>query len=354
MNSIPTDQPSTARKNEVPDISILNEYLKNQKLEIGQVLEISQFPSGYSNLTFCLNTSGGHYIVRRPPLGANIKSAHDMGREFSVISKLKPHYVKVPQPILFCEDESVIGAPFYIMERIQGVILRASNAPKLGIHAKVMRTISEALIDNLVALHGLDISTTGLDQIGKPDGYVQRQVEGWIKRYYNAETDTLEHMNALTDWLKENMPSEQKPAFLHNDYKYDNVILNPDKLTDIIGVLDWEMATVGDPLMDLGASLAYWSEAGDDPVLQSFNLTSLPGNLTRQEVVTRYAAKSNRDVSNILFYYVFGLFKNAVIAQQIYARWKQGFSKDPRFGGLLGVIKSMSMQGIESLNKKKI
>lgn len=354
MISYPTDQPVEAREGEVPDIRKLNDYLQKAVPEMGTILEIKQFPSGYSNLTFLLNTIEEDFILRRPPVGANIKSAHDMGREFNVLAKLIVHYPIVPTPITYCQDDAIIGAPFYIMERIQGVILRASHARKLQIDAEAFQKISNALVDNLVALHSLDIHTTGLDQLGKPDGYVQRQVEGWIKRYYNAETDKLEEMNLLATWLQKNLPSEQPPAFLHNDYKYDNVILNPANLPQIVGVLDWEMATVGDPLMDLGASVAYWSQVDDDPILQSFNLTSLPGNITRQEFIERYAEKSKRDVSNILFYYVFGLFKNAVIAQQIYARWKQGFSSDPRFGGLLMVIKSLSKQGVNSLNKQKI
>jgi aminoglycoside phosphotransferase (APT) family kinase protein len=161
-------------------------------------------------------------------------------------------------------------------------------------------------------------------------------------------------MNTLAEWLPKNMPGEQAPVFLHNDYKYDNVVLHPQDLSKIIGVLDWEMSTVGDPLMDLGACLAYWSEAGDDPILQSFNLTALPGNISRQEFASLYALKSNRNLSDILFYYLFGIFKNAVIAQQIYARWKQGFSKDPRFGGLIMVIKSLAKHGVESLEKQKL
>jgi aminoglycoside phosphotransferase (APT) family kinase protein len=354
MISYPTDQPVEAREGEAPDIRKLNDYLQKAVPEMGTVLEIKQFPSGYSNLTFLLKTVEADFILRRPPVGANIKSAHDMGREFNVLAKLIVHYPIVPTPITYCQDEEVIGAPFYIMERIQGVILRASHARKLPIDAELFQKISNALVENLVILHNLDIHSTGLDQLGKPDGYVQRQVEGWIKRYYNAETDKLEEMNLMATWLQKNLPSEQSPAFLHNDYKYDNVILNPVNLSQIVGVLDWEMATVGDPLMDLGASVAYWSQAGDDPILQSFNLTSLPGNITRQEFIDRYAKRSKRDVSSILFYYVFGLFKNAVIAQQIYARWKQGFSSDPRFGGLLMVIKSLSKQGVNSLNKQKI
>jgi aminoglycoside phosphotransferase (APT) family kinase protein len=352
--SIDIDKAGAAREGEVPDIKILNEYLSANASQLSSILEITQFPSGYSNLTFCLKTNNAEYILRRPPIGANIKSAHDMGREFTVLSKLKKHYSKVPTPIVYCETDEIIGAPFYIMERLKGVILRSANAPKLFILPDVYRKTSEALVDNLVELHGLDIRATGLDQLGKPEGYVQRQVEGWIKRYYTAETDSLEHMNTLAEWLPKNMPGEQAPVFLHNDYKYDNVVLHPQDLSKIIGVLDWEMSTVGDPLMDLGACLAYWSEAGDDPILQSFNLTALPGNISRQEFASLYALKSNRNLSDILFYYLFGIFKNAVIAQQIYARWKQGFSKDPRFGGLIMVIKSLAKHGVESLEKQKL
>lgn len=354
MKQLTPDQPVAGREHEMPDVHKLNTYLKSIAPHFGEVLEINQFPSGYSNLTFCLKTATQEYILRRPPLGANIKSAHDMGREFMVLTRLKVHFEKIPSPIIYCEDESVIGAPFYIMQRLHGIILRASHAQQLKLSPEIFKSISEALVDTLVELHAIDIYKTGLDQLGKPEGYVQRQVEGWIKRYYAAETDSIEHMNQLADWLRQQQPSPQQPAFLHNDFKYDNVILDPNNLSNIIGVLDWEMATVGDPLMDLGASLAYWSEAGDNPVLQSFNLTVLPGNLTRKEVADRYATKSGRDVSGIHFYYVFGLFKNAVIAQQIYARWKQGFSKDPRFGGLIHVIKALAKQGVETLTSQKI
>ncbi len=352
--NFPIDQPSAAREGEVPDLKKLNSYLLVHIPDGTEILSITQFPSGYSNLTFCLTAKDKDYILRRPPIGANIKSAHDMGREFKVLSVLKKYYPKIPTPIAYCEKEEIIGAPFYIMERIEGVILRATNASKLSISKGLLKSLSEALVDNLVALHALNIKTTGLDQLGKPEGYVQRQVEGWIKRYYNAETDKLDEMNSLASWLQKNLTTEKAPSFLHNDYKYDNIVLDPQDLTKIVGVLDWEMATVGDPLMVLGASVAYWSEAVDDSVLQSFNLTSLPGNISRQEFVDRYAEKSKRDVSGIHFYYAFGLFKNAVIAQQIYARWKQGFSKDPRFGGLLMVIKSLGKQGAQSLDRGKL
>lgn len=354
MTGLETDQPIAARENEVPDLRKLNDYLKVKAPSLGEVQSITQFPSGYSNLTFCLATSNKEFILRRPPIGANIKSAHDMGREYKVLSMLKKHYSKVPTPVISCESEEIIGAPFYIMERIHGVILRSANARKFSITPDIFDKLSKSLVDNLVELHSIDIDATGLRELGKPDGYVQRQVEGWIKRYFTAETDTLTEMNSLADWLQKNLPRDQSATFLHNDYKYDNVILDPVDLTKIIGVLDWEMATVGDPLMDLGACIAYWSEAGDDPILQSFNLTSVEGNISRQQFVDRYAEKSKRDVSEFLFYYIFGLFKNAVIAQQIYARWKQGFSKDARFGGLIHVIKSLSKHGIQTLDRGKI
>ncbi len=347
--AVASDTARPTRPGEELDQDTLNEYLHQHAPEVGRVLDITQFPGGFSNLTYCLRTPEKEYVLRRPPFGANIKSAHDMGREFRVLSLLKGHYAQIPNPVVYCESSEVIGAPFYVMERIQGVILRASHASKLNLPAELFRRISESLIDNFVAIHALDIQQTGLIQLGKPEGYVQRQVEGWIKRYYHAETDKIPALDAVADWLPKNLPAEQAPAFLHNDYKHDNVVLYADDLPRIIGVLDWEMATVGDPLMDLGATLAYWMEAGDSEAAKSFNLTWLPGNLTRAEVIERYARQSGRDLSNIVFYYLFGLFKNATIAQQIYARWKQGYTQDARFGGLIGIIKALADKADRSL-----
>jgi aminoglycoside phosphotransferase (APT) family kinase protein len=277
-----------------------------------------------------------------------------MGREFNVLSKIKPHYAKVPQPIHYCADDTVIGAPFYIMERLKGVILRTPLSPDVSISPDQFNRLSHALVENLASLHSIDIFSTGLIELGKPKGYIQRQVEGWTKRYFQAETDKINEMNSLADWLQKHIPAEQTPTLLHNDYKYDNVVLHPNNITEIMGVLDWEMATVGDPLMDVGACLGYWSEAEDNKILQSFNITSLPGNITRKEFADYYAKKSNRDLTNILFYYVFGLFKNAVIAQQIYARWKQGHSSDERFGGLIHVIRALANQGITAIEKQSL
>lgn len=336
------------------NLTTLNRYLQEQGSPITAVKHITRFTGGYSNLTYLLQTNEKEYVLRMPPHGANIKSAHDMGREFRVLHVLKPHYAKVPDPVLYCESAEIIGAPFYIMEKMEGVILRAQNAPAMKIPAAIFQQLSGALVDNLAALHALDIETTGLAQLGKPEGYVQRQVEGWVKRYYAAETDTIAAMNTVAQWLQQHRPPAQAPAFLHNDYKYDNLLLDPEDLTRITGVLDWEMSTVGDPLMDLGASLAYWFEASEEDVFKNYNLTWLPGNYTRRQVIDRYAATTDRDLSNISFYYAFGLFKNAVIAQQIYHRWKQGHSNDARFGSLLPMIRLLGKKAADCIERETI
>ena len=354
MSKINIDQASPIRQGEELNRNVLNDYLKSQLTDFEEITEITQFSGGYSNLTYLIKAGLEEYVLRRPPFGANIKSAHDMGREFKVLSLLKPHYPKVPQPIIFCEDESIMGCQFYMMKRVKGIIFRGKDAIKLQISAEEMRQLSENLIDNLADLHLLDIEKTGLINLGKPEGYVLRQVEGWIGRYEKSQTDNIPAMEKIAEWLRTNMPRPQIPAFLHNDYKYDNVLLNPDNLTEILGVLDWEMATVGDPLMDLGASLAYWCEESDGDFLKSFNITWLAGNLTRNEVVERYAKKTERDVSDILFYYVFGLYKNVVIMQQIYARWKIGLTKDPRFGGLIYGIHELSKMAVRAIERGQL
>jgi aminoglycoside phosphotransferase (APT) family kinase protein len=329
-------------------IVALNEYLSANGIAIPAIEQITRFPGGYSNLTYCLHTAAKDYVLRMPPFGANIKSAHDMGREYKVLSLLKPHFAEIPALIHYTADVTVLGAPFYIMEKIEGTILRAHNAPKMNIAPATFRSLSEKMIDTLVALHAIDIHSTGLAQLGKPEGYVARQVEGWIKRYYAAETDTIDTINQTIAWLQQYTPITQQPTLLHNDFKYDNVIFDND-LEKIIGVLDWEMCTVGDPLMDFGAMLAYWFEDGEGEVFTNFNLSWLPGNYTRAELMQRYAEKSGRNLQDIKFYYVFGLFKNAVIAQQIYHRWKQGHSSDPRFGQLIHMVKMLGQKAVSSV-----
>ena len=350
--NIQIDAPSSVRQGEELDKPKLSDYIRSQVADFGNITEIKQFPGGYSNLTYFLKTDrNNEYVLRRPPFGAkHIKGGHDMGREFRVLSLLKAAgYAKIPDPLLFCEDESILDCPFYVMERVQGLILRAQTAPKMNIAEGTMRQMSEALVDNMVALHGIDIYATGLSNLGKPEGYIQRQVEGWQKRYVQSQTDEIPDMAQVYEWLAAKMPPDGPPTLIHNDYKYDNIILNANNLGEIVAVLDWEMCTVGDPLMDVGTSLSYWAEANDGTFEKTFNFTWLPGNLSRQEFAQRYAEKSGRNVSNLLYFYVFGLFKNAVVIQQIYARWKNGFSKDERFAGLLFGVKALSLRAQQAI-----
>lgn len=348
------DTAKVVRPGEELNQAMLQAYLDVQQTGVSTILEITQFPGGYSNLTYLIRSEKGEYVLRRPPFGAkDIKGGHDMGREFRVLSAIKAAgYQRIPKPVVFCDDEAVIGCPFYIMERVQGVILRAQTAPKMGVAPDTMRHLSESLVDTLVDLHALDIQETGLIQLGKPEGYIRRQVDGWHKRYLASQTDDVPAMTDLARWLDQTMPVENSPTLIHNDFKYDNVVLSPD-LSEILAVLDWEMCTVGDPLMDVGTSLSYWAEANDDPFRKSFNLTWLPGNLTRQEFANRYAQKSSRDVSNLLYYYVFGLFKNAVVIQQIYGRYKKGLTTDERFAGLLAGVQALSRHGAEAVESGK-
>ncbi|MCB9234134.1 MAG: phosphotransferase family protein [Bacteroidia bacterium] len=340
MNQEALDKATQVREGENLAEQEIKACLEHQLGQKFREIEIQQFPGGYSNLTYLIRLDEQEFVLRKPPRGANIKSAHDMGREFKVLSLLKPVYPFVPSPVLYEESSELLGAPFYVMERVKGIILRNRPPKGIDLQPELMGKISRATIDHLASLHSLDLEKSGLADFGKPEGYVQRQVEGWVKRYFNAETDEVGGMNAAAEWLQANIPSASQAAFIHNDFKYDNLVLDPIDLSRIIAVLDWEMATVGDPLMDLGTSLAYWIEAKDSDALKPFSLTWLPGNLTREEAVERYADKMGLKDRNMLFYYVFGSFKVGVIAQQIYARFKQGFTKDPRFGMLIHSVRA--------------
>jgi aminoglycoside phosphotransferase (APT) family kinase protein len=354
------DSPVAVRPGETLDAAALQTFLNEAAPGFGPIRDIRQFPGGYSNLTYFLQTDRAEYVLRRPPVGAKaIRGGHDMGREFRVLSGLQSAgYAKIPAPVAFCADESVLGCPFYVMERVEGVVLRAHTAPKLGLSAETFRRLSTALIDNLAELHRLDIGQTGLIQLGKPEGFVRRQVDGWQGRYAAAQTDDVPEMDTLARYLTDHLPDEARtaaPTLIHYDYKYDNVVLNADAVNDpgrdpIRAVLDWEMCTVGDPLMDLGTVLSYWSEAGDNPFRHTLNLTWLPGNLTRREAADRYAEQAGRDISGLLYYYVFGLYKNAVITQQIYARFKKGLTADPRFGNLIDGVRAFSRAGTDALD----
>ena len=342
--SAPLDSPRPVRPGEELDRGRLAAFLR-EALGIDGEPEVEQVASGYSNLTYLVRAGGREMVLRRPPVGSKVRTAHDMGREHLILTRLRPVYELVPRTLAACADPEVLGFPFYLMERVPGVILRGRESPAV-LPPATARALAEALIVNLARLHALDWRGAGLGDLGHPEGYAARQVRGWSERYRGSQTDDLPELEAAAAWLAASVPPEAGAALVHNDYKHDNLVLDPGDLTRIRAVLDWEMATVGDPLMDLGTSLGYWVEAGDPEELRrlAFGPTALPGNPTRAELAARYAAASGRDLARLPFYYAFGLFKIAVIAQQIYYRWKQGLTKDPRFGALLPAIRALGRQ----------
>lgn len=334
------------RRGEGLDLEKLEPYLREHLPEVDGPLSVEQFPSGFSNLTYLLRAGSLELVLRRPPFGNRVKSAHDMGREYRVLNRLSEAYPLAPRPYLHCDDEKVLGAPFYVMERRRGVILRRELPPGLELSPVISGRLSEAFIDNLATLHNLDFEAAGLADLGRPEGYVGRQVSGWARRYQRVQTDGWAELDQTAAWLHTRMPVERGASLVHNDYKYDNLVLDSADLTRIVAVLDWEMCTLGDPLMDLGTTLAYWTEAGDDPRWRAtgFGPTSLPGSLTRRQLAERYSRQTGFDVSNLTYYFCFGLFKLAVIVQQIYYRFFKGHTQDPRFAelnqmvGLLGRV----------------
>jgi aminoglycoside phosphotransferase (APT) family kinase protein len=331
MTTNALDNTKPVREGEELNAARLCAWLRDNLPDAAGGLCVEQFPGGHSNLTYLLRVGSTEMVLRRPPFGNRVKSAHDMGREFRVLSKLHRVYAPAPRPFAYCEDESVIGAPFYLMERRRGLVVRHTR-PDIALDEPTVRTMCAALIDNLAALHAIDYEAAGLADLGRPEGYAVRQIEGWAKRYFNAKTYEHAELEQVIVWLRERRPPDGGAAILHNDYKFDNVMFDPRDVSRIVGVFDWEMSTLGDPLMDLGVTLACWDEPGETGVqLGDFSLTKQPGALTRQQLADAYAARTGRDVSNAVFYYCFGLFKMAAIVQQIYWRYVNGHTRDPRF-----------------------
>ena len=408
------DDTNPIRDGEELHLENLTIFLESSLPNVHGDIEISQFPAGASNLTYCIKIGEEEFVLRRPPFGSKVKTAHDMSREFKVLSKLSKVYKPAPKPLLYCDNENIIGAEFYLMERRKGLIIREnppsvlravatgsedadtsvskldnelfedSNHPdakaspllvkegSLRTGTSVPRAVAtelslttsqdyrkkvcQSFIENLADLHSLDYKKAGLEDLGKPEGYTKRQVEGWTKRYKMAKTDEHSELEKTIKWLSNNIPKDDSPALVHNDYKFDNVMLNPNDLTEIVAVLDWEMATIGSPLMDLGTTLAYWmsKDAGEELLSMPFNPRILMENISRQELVKMYANVSGRDVSNILYYYVFGTFKVAAIAQQIYYRYVKGFTKDKRFANFNFFVKRLGETGCKSLTNNAI
>jgi aminoglycoside phosphotransferase (APT) family kinase protein len=321
---------------ELPEAKLTKFLHQHELINSGQSeLFVTQFTHGYSNLTYLLSIEDKEYVLRKPPIGA-IKRGHDMSREYKVQSAVQKGFSKVPKMFAYTNDESVLGSEFYIMEKVEGIILNYKEAHKRNIPANDYKTIANSWLNTFAELHQLDYKAVGLSDLGKPEGYVERQVTNWGKQYLKAATDNVPAAEKVIKWMQENQPTSYQHCLIHNDYKYDNVVFKDDSWKEITAVLDWEMATLGDPLMDLGTSLGYWTLATDhDFVKQGIpSPTIFEGNPIRSEIVEMYAQKSHSDIQNMVFYYAFGLFKIAVIAQQIYYRYSKGLTTDPRFANL--------------------
>ena len=351
------DQTIQAREGEELDAAVIARYLKPHLPHLTGEPTIRQFPGGASNLTYLLSYPEQDLVLRRPPLGKKAKSAHDMGREFLILNRLNDGFPFCPKAYVHCTDPALIGDEFYVMQRVEGIILRSDIPSQLNFTAEKTQALCESFIDKLGDLHQVDYQACGLAELGKPEGYVERQIKGWSDRYEKALTPDAPLWTEVKAWLNDKMPADHpKPAIIHNDYRFDNVILDPDNPMQIIGVLDWEMATIGDPLMDLGNSLAYWIEASDPAPVQMMRRqpSNAPGMLTRQEIVDYYAKKAGIEITNFDFYYTYGIFRLAGIVQQIYYRFYHGQTKDKRFAPFVQLNALLEQMALNVIKKSTL
>ncbi|PLS02777.1 phosphotransferase family protein [Neobacillus cucumis] len=339
------------RQGEELDLHVLEMFLRENMDSVpGGQLEILQFSAGHSNLTYQIKIGNWEAVLRRPPLGPVAPRAHDMGREFKILSELNPIFSVAPRPLLYSENPTIVGSPFFIMERKNGLVIDTSFPEGIQVTKEICRRLSEIMVVKLVELHEIDYRETGLAEISKPEGFMERQVHGWIGRYERAKTDDIQGVETLKKWLINHIPKQSEAAIIHYDYKFNNVMFNKE-LTEMVGLFDWEMTTVGDPLADLGVAMSYWNQRDDSELLIK-GLGKEPvtavqdGFFTRREFVEHYANKSGRDITNFNFYLTFAYFKLAVIGQQIYYRYKKGQTSDIRFANFNHFVKNLILHAV--------
>lgn len=343
------------RAGEALDIQAVEQWLKAQSIELEGPVEVTQYAGGASNWTYRLKYANQDLILRRPPQGTKAKSAHDMAREYTVQKHLAPFYPVLPKMVALCQDSSVMGCDFYVMQRIEGVIPRAKLPAELVLSEAEINQLCTNVIDKLIELHQVPYQGTELEKLGKGEGYCRRQVEGWDQRYEKAHTLNVPSFKFVRKWLLENIPADSTSCVIHNDWRLDNMILDPQHPTQVIGVLDWEMATIGDPLMDLGAALAYWVEDTDHTLFKATRRqpTHLKGMFSRKQVVDYYLEKTGLQPENWVFYEVFGLFRLAVIAQQIYYRYYHKQTDNPAFKDFWVIIHALHIRALKLIGQQK-
>ncbi len=342
------------RPDERFDESRLGRYLRDRLPGAQDDMSVRQFSGGKANLTYLLTFGESlEYVLRRPPLGDYAPSAHDMGRENRVLSVLHNAFPFAPRIYHYCEDEAVIGAPFLIMERCRGVVVRADMPERFASDRDAPQQMSRALVDTLAAFHAVDYEALGLSELGRPAGFVQRQVEGWWRRWGAAKLDDDPRVKQIYQWLKEHLPESSYHSLVHNDYKLDNTMFDADHPARVVAILDWDMCTLGDPLSDLGALLTYWTGPGDSDAVRAIG-TMPAGNFdfyNRGQILQRYAEQSGRDLSNMPFYHVLGIFRVLVILQQIYIRYVRGYTQDKRFAHLNISVEALTAWALEIMRE---
>ena len=352
-----SDNTIEVRKEEALQLDHLKLFLQEHDLikNVKSDIETRRFSGGFSNLTYLLLIEDKEYVLRRPPFGA-VKRGHDMSREYKVLSNLYSAFNKIPKVYAFTDDDAILGASFYIMEKANGIILDYKEAKKRDLSPSDFKIISNTWLDTFVELHQVDYNAAGLSDLGKPEGYAKRQITNWAKQYEKAKTDDIPQSELVVNWLQNNLPEENYSSLIHNDFKYDNVMFKDNSWAEINTVLDWEMCTLGDPLMDLGTSLSYWITEDDLDALKKGlpSPTVFKGNPSRSEIIELYSQKSGRQIHNLVFYYVYGLFKLSVIVQQIYYRYHKGYTTDKRFEHLNKHTQLLFTIAWQAIQKNKI
>ena len=336
------------RPEETLDLTRLEPWLRAHLSSTDGALTVRQFPGGHANLTYLVRFGETEYVLRRPPLGPVAPTSHDMAREHRVLARLGEVFPLAPTSFALCQDDSIIGVDFHVMERRRGLVIRSALPTRLRAHPPTVRRLSEMIVDTLADLHLIDPARIGLADLGRPVGFVARQLSGWSARWQAAKDRECPSVDRLISWLHERLPTSPVTSLLHNDYKLDNILLDKSDPARATGVLDWDMCTQGDPLMDLGYLLNVWLESGDPPTWRE--TTAMPsyedGFMTRREVVERYRERTGFDVGGAPWYYAFGVFKLLVILQQIYIRFLRGQTKDPRFADLGRRVQSLADKGV--------
>ncbi|MBN6186134.1 phosphotransferase family protein [Aneurinibacillus sp. BA2021] len=345
MNENKVKPPATA-----VNWNAVEQYIRTKLPDLPQeTMQVRPFSAGYSNLTYQITIGRWKAVFRRPPFGPIPPKAHDMKREYTILHRLHPVFPLAPEPYVYCEDPAVSDKHFYIMEQKEGLVLDDRLPPEYDGDPAYGRAISDTAVRTLVRLHDIDYEAAGLADIGRPDGYLARQVHGWIKRYQQAQTDNIAGVSELEQWLVRHVPPSPAPTIVHNDFKLNNMMFSPEDPQEAVAVFDWEMCTIGDPLTDLGCSLAYWTEAGEAETGLT-SVTTQPGFINRREFAERYAVHSGRDLSDISYHLTFAFYKIAVVLQQLYFRWKQGEAPDERFANLDIGIRNLMQQAHRARN----